>query len=194
MTLLPGLLIIPGASATENAIARLNYAGLKRKGHCTATLITKNMALTARHCVIKRPLGDLHLVFGYDRGNWAEHRRIRKVYQHKSRDIALLCLDKPAKQKPIALAGDYQTPSDHLLTIVGYKRSRPHLQTTETCAYRRGKTRARIECLFEPGMSGSPVMVSTGNQRAIIGVVSGNTSSFSIAALIGDMPKADCSN
>ncbi len=68
--------------AKSDAIARLNYAGFKKLGHCTAALVSKNTVLTARHCIANRRLSELHLVFGYEKGEWVEHRRIKSVHPH----------------------------------------------------------------------------------------------------------------
>lgn len=170
------------AVAADNSVARLNAAGLSKRGHCTATLVSKTMAVTARHCVTKNRRDQLHLVFGYEKNNWVEHRKVAKINLHKSRDIAWLCLDKPSKQKPVKVAGPAKI-SGHQLTVTGYPRSRPHKQLTETCAYKLGKTKMRLECIFEPGMSGSPVFADTSSGRKLVAVVSAKTNSFSLAAL-----------
>ena len=168
--------------AADNSVARLNAASLAKTGHCTATLVSKSMAVTARHCITKTRRDELHLVFGYEKGKWAEHRKVAKINSHKTRDLAWLCLSKPSKQMPVTVANPSEI-TGHQLTVTGYPRSRPHKQLTQVCAYKLGKTKLRLECVFEPGMSGSPVFAQTPSGRELVAIVSATTNSFSLAAL-----------
>ena len=179
------------ALAQNNAIARLNYAGFKNRGNCTATLIAKNAALTARHCTSKYSKTQMHLLFGYAKSEWVEHRRIKSIHRHKSRDIAILCLDKSAKVKPMEVAANpagKPAKSVSKATATGYRRSRPHLPTSETCTFQPGKTYARFSCKLEPGMSGAPVM----QNNKLVGVVSGTTATYTLIELAVDLPEAKC--
>jgi len=179
------------AFAQNNAIARLNYAGFKDRGSCTATLVTKNAALTARHCTFKYSKNQMHLLFGYARSEWAEHHRIKSIHRHKSRDIAILCLNKRSNVKPMAIAArpaGKMTTTVSLATATGYRRSRPHLPTSETCTFQAAKTRARFSCKLEPGMSGAPVM----QNGQLVGIVSGTTATYTLIELAVDLPELDC--
>ncbi|MEE9313247.1 MAG: serine protease [Rhizobiaceae bacterium] len=187
-------LAVPPAFAgkKDNAIARLNYAGLRKKGHCTAVLISKNKALTARHCVENWPRKDLRLVFGYARGEWVELRKIRIIHSHKSQDLAVLCLSKRSRQKPIGVALNFQIKRVQNAKITGYPRSRPHLPVSKTCALQKGGTRARFECPLEPGMSGSPVMMTIKGKRMVVGIASKTSRAFSIIERTNNLPKGGC--
>jgi V8-like Glu-specific endopeptidase len=177
---------------SKNAIARLNYAGLRKKGHCTAVLFSKSKALTARHCVDKWPRKGLRLVFGYARGDWVELRTIKAIRPHKIRDLAVLCLNKPSKQIPIPLAKNYTFNRVTNAQIIGYPKSRPHLPVTKTCPLQPGNKRARFECPLEPGMSGSPLMVSIDGKPHIIGIASQTSAAYSIIERTNDVPEGDC--
>ncbi|MEL6785458.1 MAG: serine protease [Pseudomonadota bacterium] len=172
--------------AQENAIGRLNYAGLRDRAHCTAFLTGPKTVMTARHCVDRWPKGDLRLVLGYDRGNWVELHRIKSIHKHPSQDVATLCLNKRSRIKPMAvdrtLNGRKVLPVD----TSGYPRSRPHRQVTLSCYLQPAKRSARMECPVEPGMSGSPVIATTVKGSQVIGIASGTSSAFSIIERIRD--------
>ncbi|MFD0916426.1 trypsin-like serine peptidase [Pseudahrensia aquimaris] len=176
------------ALAAENAIARLNYAGLSRRSHCTASLIGPSRLLTARHCIENRPRRDLRVVFGYDRGEWVELRKVKSIHPHKSRDIAVICLDKRSAQKPLPMGDVKGLAKLSTADVTGYRRSKAHITTTLTCALQKGRTRARMECPVEPGMSGSPVRVD----GKIVGVMASTSKAFSVATLADDLPDAPC--
>ncbi len=189
------LLLLPSpvlATSNNNAIARLNYAGFRDKGHCTAVLISSTQALTARHCVEKWPRKYLRLVFGYARGDWVELRKIKSIHRIKDRDLAILCLNKPSKQKPIPVASNFTIKRVRNARITGYPRSRPHLPVTKTCALQPGTTRARFECPLEPGMSGSPLIVSIQGKERVIGIASQTSAAFSIIERTNDLQFSRC--
>lgn len=179
----------PGkALSAENAIARLNYAGFRKRGHCTASLIGQSTLLTARHCIEGPSKRDLRVVFGYDRGEWVELRKVKSVHPDEKRDIAVLCLDKPSQQKPIKLGDVSALPLQSEASVTGYRRSKAHATSTLICQFQKGKTRARMECPVEPGMSGSPVRIN----GKIVAVMASTTKAFSIATLAKDIPKTSC--
>lgn len=180
------------AASGENAIARLNYAGYSRRGHCTAVLISDKTVLTARHCTDQWPRPALRLVFGYARGEWVEVRKVAAIHRHEEQDLAVLCLDEPSAQKPIDVEQrDGRLPVQEA-TIIGYPRSRAHLPRTKTCSLAQGRKRARFECPLEPGMSGSPVFANIEDERRIIGIASRTSKTASLIERTVDLPQAQC--
>lgn len=174
--------------SAENGIARLNYAGLRSKGHCTATLIGPRKVLTARHCIDNRAVRNLHVVFGYDRGEWVEVGKVKSLHPHKSKDIAIICLSKKSRQESLPMGDVSKLEKLSTAKVVGYRRSKAHITSSLTCVLQKGKTRARMECPVEPGMSGSPVRVD----GKIVAVMASTAKAFSVATLINDLPKVNC--
>jgi len=193
-TLLTAGLVFPttvaaSSDATKKQIGRLNYAGFKSRGHCTVSLIGKQTALTAKHCIDAFPADAIKIVLGYDRGEWLELHQIRKLWTHPTADIALLCLKKNSKLPPLALETKWFKSKLVKARVQGYRRSRPHLQTTLVCTAQKKSGRIRMECPAEPGMSGSPVFVGS---NTIIGVMSQSGLSFSLADSVLGLPKNIC--
>ncbi len=63
----------------RNSIARLNYAGHGTRYNCTATVVAASAAITSKSCIATVDPTSIHLVSGFDRGNWTEHRRVTRV-------------------------------------------------------------------------------------------------------------------
>ena len=177
------------AASADPSIARLNYAGFSRLGHCTATLIGPKAALTAKHCVEKRPASTLHLVFGYHNREWLDHKRVESIHADATRDIAVLCMKGTSSFTPKTVSPEKFGHSGALLTVTGYRRSQAHRQTDLLCAYKPGKVAIRLECLSEPGLSGAPVLNAQG---AVLGVLKGHNRTHSIAIRASDLPEAPC--
>lgn len=173
------------------AIGRLNHAGLTRRSHCTTFLIGPKTVVTARHCIRGKALEQLHVVLGYERGEWLAHRRVTQAHRHENRDLALLCLDRAVTITPFGRI-DGPGPNTRPVTIHGYPRSSPHRIASQTCAFATDPTRIRLECLMEPGYSGSPVFAMTDDGPRVSGVISGTARSFAIAERTNDMPWGFC--
>lgn len=191
LVFLSALLSLPVA-AQENAIGRLNYAGLRDRAHCTAFLTGAKTVMTARHCIDRWPMGDLRLVLGYDRGNWVELHRIKSIHPHPTQDVATLCLTKNSRIKPLtvdrALNGTKVLP----VNTSGYPRSRPHRQVTVSCYLQPARRSARMECPVERGMSGAPVITTTTKGSTVIGIASGTADAFSIIERLRDKTDDIC--
>ena len=57
--LLPLFLLLAAPALSEDAVGRLGAKAPDRLGHCTASLIAPDLALTAAHCVTRIRLGTL---------------------------------------------------------------------------------------------------------------------------------------
>lgn len=159
----------------ENSIARLNYAGFSKFSHCTASLITPYSALTAKHCVKTK----LHLLFGYYKGTWVEHRKVSNTIQHPTKDIAILCFNERSDQRHLKLLKYESTQNINQISVFGYPRSRAHLLQKKQCEIGKSEGKGILNCALEQGMSGGPVVHIKQNSNALIGIASksGATSS-----------------
>lgn len=87
---------------------------LSKIGGCTGTLITRNVALTARHCVQSEGVHTFILDDGRRFGS-------SSIIQHPRHDIALVVLEMPADiHVPIAHVATDPPMVGQAITIVGY--------------------------------------------------------------------------
>jgi hypothetical protein len=173
------------ARAEHAAVARLNVAG---QGHCTATLIAPDLALTAAHCLDPRGAaervapGRLHVLAGWRKGRFTAHYRGSAVATapgwrpgRTDRDAALIRL-APVSGRPEAVAplpvAPPPAPGDALSTL-SYGRDRAEALSRQTgCRLvgRRGDL-LLTDCEATPGVSGAPLLVETAAGPALVGVV-----------------------
>ncbi|EFL90982.1 serine protease [Ahrensia sp. R2A130] len=175
------------AADTVPSIGRLNYAGFRTKRHCTVSLVGRQMALTAKHCVEGLPRDRLRIVLGYERGNWKELHEVSRIIRVEKQDVAWLCLAKPSRLKPLRVQSNSREKA--IATATGYPRSAAHLQNPQQCHLQAGSPRARFLCPMEPGMSGAPVVQETNEGRQIVAVVSGNSGSSSVVERVPTPPE-----
>ena len=175
--------------ATQNypwsAIGKLNNGV---GGSCTAVLISDKYALTAAHCLIYRSTGrylpaeSLHLVFGYEKQHFREHRRVvayhvppaydpKKPYETLANDWALLSLSStgPARIPPLALATETEIGHVNLMTA-GYSHRIPYAMTADQTCKVIGQSHDHNflfdTCKAPAGYSGSPVIVQSPDRPA----------------------------
>ena len=177
---------------TVPAVGRLNHAGYRERQHCTVSLIGPREVVTAKHCVEGLPAGDLHVLLGYDRGDFAEHRRVASVETASEWDIARLCLDEPAAVAPLASSAERPGPGP--AEARGYPRSRAHAQDLRSCRLgpMNGRPTAALDCPAEQGMSGAPVIVGEGEGARVVGVLSASNDVASLVVLLGALPEGGC--
>ena len=166
----------------EEAIARLNHAGYRNIRHCTAVLTGPDRALTAAHCVDSIPYKDLHILRGYDRGEWLEHMRPTGLAAGDlSRDVVTLCLGRddsrpffPVSQHPVQLG--------ETVTVLGYGRPRVHVLNQVSCRIteRRPDAAFVLDCPLAKGTSGAPVLRAQGSGYEVVGIVSGTAQNSSL--------------
>ena len=191
------LTLAPVAAASQEeaidpAVGRLNHAGYRERQHCTVSLIGPREAVTARHCVEGLPPGDLHVLLGYDRGGFVEHRRVARVEASSDWDVARLCLDAPAAVAPLGASSD--RPAAGEARARGYPRSQAHAQDVRTCrlAPIPGRPEAALDCPLEQGMSGAPVSMEEGEAARVVGVASASNASASVIVLLDALPEGGC--
>lgn len=182
----------PEAAGAVPAVGRLNHAGYRTRMHCTAALLGAREAVTARHCVEGVEPRELHLVLGYDRGAYAEHRRVASVETAPEADLARLCLDAGAGAAPLPASAE--RPDEAPAGIRGYPATRAHAQSERACALSLlpGEPLALLDCPLEQGFSGAPVTVGEGEAARVVGVVSASGEGRSLVALLASLPESGC--
>ena len=167
------------------AVGRLNLAG---QGHCTATLIGPDLAVTAAHCLDARRAGaalrpeTLHFLPGWRMGAFAAHRRGAAVARAQgdgvATDLGLIGLDAPVPVAPLPLAAR-PARTGEAVAVVSYGRDRaqaPSLQTGCRITARQGPVLV-TDCEALPGVSGAPLLRAAGVGWEVVGVVSARTGS-----------------
>ena len=158
------------------SIGRLNVAGYRRKHHCTATLISADVILTARHC-LKKPRGDglvqpdrVHFLAGYSRGEHLEHHRGRKA-KIIGFDMALVWLATRSKLEPVRIAPLGQANS--ALFQAGYSADKGHVLTVDPVCKVLGRGAPNMlkhNCEAISGDSGAPIFVDAKDGLAIVAI------------------------
>lgn len=163
-----------------NSIGRINYAGFRTRRHCSISLIAADTALTAAHCIAGIAPGQLHVLLGYSKGKWVEHRRVsRVILPSKTQDLALVCLKTPSQQNPLPLRD--QPTSDGSKIVAGYPRSRAHILNHQHCISKAYNRQFRLDCPAERGFSGAPLLSMSQGVWQIAGVMSKSSHRRSLA-------------
>ena len=193
------LLVSFVASADEPSlsIGRLNHAGYKSRQHCTATVVAPQVAVTALHCLVPGDIPSMHLLLGYDRGNWHDHLQpVAAVSASSPGDIAVLCLGRPSTVESVPIASRPVGRGETVL-VIGYGKPRVEVANQTACRVLDFDERGSLEldCPLTPGASGAPVLREMEAGYEIIGVVSATNRTRSVAYwFVGEDVAAACNS
>lgn len=174
-------------------------------GRCTGALVGRRTVVTAGHCLFnprtRRFLqaSSLHVLFGYDRGEYTRHVTVARVATDPAYDPAaatpmlggdwaVLTLAEPAPDSvpplPVSLAPPLPgTP----LMLGGYSQDRAQILMADSACHLLGESGGLLvhDCDATRGTSGGPLLVRTadgteanGGRWAVagVGVAAGNAS------------------
>jgi protease YdgD len=203
--LLPSLALMSSAGAVEavspastkvdvtaypwSSIGKFNNSA---SGSCTSVAISRTEVLTAAHCIFNRrtnrflQAGSLHVLFGYDRGNYTHHALVNSYVLGPGYDpakesktitsdwaVVTLTASLPASIRPLSPTSGIPTPGTPLMTA-GYERGTSHVMTAdESCeALPLAKTSGLIanDCHVAQGASGSPLIVMQDGVASVAGI------------------------
>lgn len=186
------------SSSPFSAVVRVN---LETGGHCTGFAIDREHVLTAAHCLwLQRPRNwirptSLHILAGYDRGNYRQHLRVRSYAvaaryapgagnSAQPHDWALLTLEGafsgatlPLANRPPRRQGTY--------AMAGYASTRRHRLTRRVaCMIREMGAGVFLHgCPSAKGESGAPMIGFEDGRRVAFGLHVASSRSAGLAVM-----------
>lgn len=201
--LLPGLgpddrrVPVDGTAAPWRSLAKVQ-TGIG--GRCTGALIGPRRVLTAAHCLFNPrtrrflPASSLHVLFGYERGEFIEHTLVTEVIHADSYDplrpreeyaadwaILVLAADAPPQAPPLVVSESVPSPGTAVV-LGGYSQDKAQIITADTACMVLGTDRTTKgpvlihDCNGTRGTSGSPLLALHDGDWQVVGIaVAGST-------------------
>lgn len=162
-------------------------------GRCTGVLVTPDRVVTAAHCLVNPraprflPASSLHVLLGYDRGEYRVHATVVSFVagagydpagqRERASDWAVLTLTAPVAGEPLPVLAT-PPPAGAPAMLGGYSQDRAQILTADPdCRILGGGAGLLVhDCAATRGTSGGALLVRSGAGWAVagIGVAGGN--------------------
>jgi V8-like Glu-specific endopeptidase len=200
-------MVTEAEAPTYRAVGRLNVAGNR---HCTATLISDRLVLTAAHCLFNALTGnearpqDIMFVAGQRGDTYAALRKVNAVAKlpgyafrrlpfarDAETDLALLHLEKPIAPGEVRPLRVGVWDRRGTVSVAAFGRDRAYIASLREGCRPQRQTPALVvlDCPVVPGVSGAPVLRTGPDGPVVVGVVSALVKDDGFAVTIAVTPE-----